>query len=315
MFLISNAPFSEEDVQRVEAIAEAHDFIPAALPNRDIQIDGGNLFQELINAQNKSEFIDEYPFDITVPTDDRPFFMEHTKWADAWDQKNYIFNSADGHQLLLVTTLVVALLGVLFIVIPARFVQRETTSGVGRLSVLGFFSCLGLGYVLIEIVLVQKLTLYLGNPTHALAVALCALLIFSGIGSFLSDKLPGTPRSRLTMSCAAVALVLIGYRSLMDPIMQATLAADISVRIAIVLALLSLPATLMGMPFPTAVAALGDSRRDLVVGGWVVNGYFSVLGSCLAMVLSISFGFSGVLLIGAGIYAVAAIARPIPRES
>ena len=71
------------------------------------------------------------------------------------------------------------------------------------------------------------------------------------------------------------------------------------------------PAMLMGIPFPTAIEALGAKRQDLVVGGWVVNGYFSVLASCLAMVLSISTGFKLVLLMGAVIYAAAAVARPL----
>jgi hypothetical protein len=65
---------------------------------------------------------------------------------------------------------------------------------------------------------------------------------------------------------------------------------------------------MMGIPFPTAVSSLGRERQHLVVAGWVVNGYFSVLASCLAIVLSISFGFGVVLLIGAATYLVAAIA-------
>jgi hypothetical protein len=63
----------------------------------------------------------------------------------------------------------------------------------------------------------------------------------------------------------------------------------------------------MGMPFPAAVAQLGDTRQGLVIRGWVINGYCSVLGSCLAMIISISVGFHVVLLTGAAIYALAAV--------
>jgi hypothetical protein len=99
---------------------------------------------------------------------------------------------------------------------------------------------------------------------------------------------------------------VIGCRFALDPVLHATLALPVAARIALALALLALPAAAMGLPFPAAVAALGDDRRDLVVRGWVLNGYCSVLGACLAMILAISFGFGAVLWTGAAIYAAAA---------
>jgi len=102
--------------------------------------------------------------------------------------------------------------------------------------------------------------------------------------------------------------VLVVYRMFVDLVLHATMGLSLSWRIALVLLVLALPATLMGIPFPTAVSSLARERRHLVVAGWVVNGYFSVLASCLAIVLSISFGFGVVLLVGAATYLVAAVA-------
>ena len=90
--------------------------------------------------------------------------------------------------------------------------------------------------------------------------------------------------------------------------LSATLALSLAARIALSLALLAPPALLMGMPFPAAVAALTRTRPELVVRGWVLNGYFAVLGACSAMIVSISFGFGAVLLVGAALYALAALA-------
>jgi len=134
---------------------------------------------------------------------------------------------------------------------------------------------------------------------------LCGMLIFSGAGSLLSTRV-----RRVTLAAAAVALTLVAYRFGLDACLHATLAQPAGVRIAIALALLAVPAVLMGLPFPAAIAALGEARRGLIVRGWVINGYCSVLGSCATMILSISAGFGVVLLTGAAIYGLAAVLWP-----
>jgi hypothetical protein len=311
VFLISREPFSEEVVRRVAEVAADRDWVPLYLPGADIGLERSNPYQELARAQDKQAFIDTYPYDISLTTDDDPFFMEHSRWSRAWEYRDYIFQRSNGHLLLLVTTILVGLFGAVFLLVPARALGAVGRSHARRWKVLAFFSCLGLAYVLIEIVLVQKLTLFLGNPSYALAVVLCALLVFSGLGAMISGRLPGRPTRVLVLCCLTIAAVIVSYRFGMDLILDRTLHLPLTGRIALVLGLLSFPALVMGMPFPTAVRALGERDQDAVVAGWVANGYFSVLASCLAMVLSISFGFGVVILIGAAAYVLAALIRPL----
>jgi spermidine synthase len=310
VFVISVTPFSAAQSQRALAAARARDFVPLALPHQQLAAPP-NAYERLLALPDKAAFIDDYPFDISVTTDDKPFFFEHTKWKNAWKYPDRIFDRFNGHLILIVTALVVALLGVVFILVPARFGLSREQRSRGHQRALAYFACLGLGYVLVEMVLVQKLTLYLGNPSYALAVVLCGMLIFSGLGSLLSVRLRAAARPRaVAVAALAVAVTLLAYRFGLDACLQATLAQPVATRIALALALLALPATLMGMPFPAAVAALGDTRRGLVVRGWVINGYCSVLGSCVTMILSISAGFALVLLTGAVIYGAAALLWP-----
>jgi spermidine synthase len=301
VFLISTTPFDQAQSARALAASRAKGFIPLALPHQQLA-EPLNLYEQLLATPDKASFVRDYPFDISVTTDDKPFFFEHTKWQNAWKYPDRIFDKFNGHLILLATALVVALLGTIFILIPARFGLAREQRDRGHQRKLAYFACLGLGYVLVEMVLVQKLTLYLGNPAYALAVVLCGMLVFSGLGSLLSAVLR-TP----VIPASAVALTLIAYRVGLDACLHATLAQPIALRIALALALLALPATLMGMPFPSAVARLGEARRGLVVRGWVINGYCSVLGSCVAMIVSISAGFHVVLLTAAAIYALAAV--------
>jgi hypothetical protein len=305
VFLSSLTPFTPEDSQKALAACERYDWTPLVLPGITLP---ENQWQQFMTLDDKSQFIAGYPLDVSVTTDDRPFFMEYSKWTSAWKYPDGIFNRKNAHVLLLATTLVVACFASVFILVPARLTSSTAGETAERWPVLLLFSCLGLGYVLVEIVLVQKLTLYLGIPSYALAVVLCALLVFSGLGSLMSAALPGRAERRLGIACGSIVVVLVVYRLFVDLVLHATMGLSLSWRIALVLLLLALPATLMGIPFPTAVSSLARERRQLVVAGWVVNGYFSVLASCLAIVLSISFGFGVVLLVGAATYLVAAIA-------
>jgi hypothetical protein len=204
--------------------------------------------------------------------------------------------------------LLVALLGVVFILVPARFGRHEPNAAERTAedrTVLGYFACLGVSYVLVEMVLVQKLTLYLGNPAYALAVVLSALLVFSGLGSAMSSWLAERSQRAAALAAGSAALCLVLYRVGLDNALHSTLALSLGVRIFMAIALLALPATLMGMPFPLAMSQLAAAGGGLVIRGWVVNGYCSVLGSCVAMILAISFGFGAVLLVGAAAYALA----------
>src|ERR1051325_5139698 len=114
---------------------------------------------------DKSRFVAEYPLDVSVTTDNRPFFMEYSRWTSAWRYPDEVFSRRNAHVLLLVTTFVVAGFAVVFILVPARLMALTEADRVGRWPVLTLFSCLGLRYLLVEIVLGQKLTLYLGNPS------------------------------------------------------------------------------------------------------------------------------------------------------
>ena len=305
IFLSSLTPFTQEDSQKALAACQRYDWTPLVLPGIDV---ADNQWQQFMRLDDKTKFVADYPLDVSVTTDDRPFFMEYSKWTSAWKYPDGIFSRKNAHVLLLATTLIVACFASVFILVPARLTSSTSGDAAGRWPVLLLFSCLGLGYVLVEIVLVQKLTLYLGIPSYALAVVLCALLVFSGFGSLMSGALPGRPERRLAIACGLIVVVLVVYRMFVDLVLHATMGLSLSWRIALVLLVLALPATLMGIPFPTAVNSLARERRHLVVAGWVVNGYFSVLASCLAIVLSISFGFGVVLLVGAATYLVAALA-------
>jgi hypothetical protein len=162
-----------------------------------------------------------------------------------------------------------------------------------------------------EITLIQKLTLFLGYPTYSLTVTLASILVFTGVGALLSDRLAlQTWRAAIPLLGAMVALTalyLFGLPAITDALFELPLAA----RIVIAFVVLAPLGVALGMFMPlglTAVSKLTTHSREYVAWGWAVNGFASVVGSVLTTLLAMSFGFATVLVFGLAVYTVAIIA-------
>jgi SAM-dependent methyltransferase len=255
--------------------------------------------------------------DVEPVSDDRPFFFNMVKpltqvqralrrssgrpvlWFDA---------NLDATKVLIQLFLAVTLL-VAFTILAPLLLRRGAARRRGRYSVLGYFACLGLGYILIEIGLLQRLILLLGKPVYALAVILSTMLLVSGLGSFASgrlapDRLPRWLPSLLLL----VTAILVLYTFLLPGWIHALLGAPFAARVASAVMVIALPAFLLGMPFPSGLRVLEDGgRAEMVPWVWGVNGAMSVMASVGGMILAIQFGYTIVFLVGTACYLAAAV--------
>lgn len=262
-------------------------------------------------AESKADFLKSYPYDISSPEDNRPFFFETSRFRDLFQYEAF-FNSLGGitaHGILMILMALLGVVALFFVILPlATLRRREREAGISPEplgAVLFYFGSLGLGFILVEVVLSQKFILYLGNPLYSLAVVLFSVLIFSGIGSALSTRV-GRPRRALLV----VILIALVYPLLLDPVFAATLGLGTPGRIAVSVALLAPLGLALGMPFPLGVQALSKGSPSLVAWAWGINGYTSVLGSVLTVVLSIAIGFNAVVWFGGSIYLIAFLVAP-----
>ena len=159
----------------------------------------------------------------------------------------------------------------------------------------------GFGFIAAEIVLLQRLTLYLGQPALALAVGLAALLVGAAAGSAASARAKiGVPRAALA-SAIVVTVAFLAF----DRVAAATLAWPLLARGAtacVVAIAIGLP---LGSVFPSVIASAGAHDDGLVAWAWAVNGAASVIGSILAVVAALTIGFTGVGFLAAACYLIA----------
>lgn len=279
-------------------------FIPgeAALPPFD-QLGAGTLTEFAARVsdmlQMRMHISQRRPLNLAPVTDDRPFFLDLT------------FGVPPMILPLLAGTMIALMAITVLVLVQGRRARGSALRPLDRLSALGYFSCLGVGFMLVEIPLMQKLILVLGHPTLALTVVLAALLLGGGIGSALSQRWRVT---KGPMLCGAVAIMVGVYAVYLRSPSPSVLALPLTARILWAAGLSGALGLVLGMPFPMGIRALSPKQPDDVPAMWGVNGLTSVIGSLLAAMGAKLYGFQAVMLGGALVYLGAAVlAWPLTR--
>jgi hypothetical protein len=205
--------------------------------------------------------------------------------------------------------LVISLLAVLgFLIVPLAFSRNENCGPIRLL----YFVAVGLGYIAVEIVFIQRFVLFLGHPTYALTVVVFLLMLSSGAGSLISRNwLPQAGKARLPL--LMIVAVLAIYLWVLPQLLNAMVGLALTAKLLVSAVLLVPLGFAMGMPFPTGLRILASmpvaefpaSASNAVEWAWAMNAGASVLGSVLAMLIAIEYGLNATLLCGAMAYAVA----------
>jgi len=262
---------------------------------------------------------DRYVFNTEPLTNARPYFAAYEKVPDlprTLDRLD-LFQDDWGYLLLWATVGVAALCAVVLIAVPVGFGWRSVFSRMpGKLGTIGYFAALGLGYITVEVGLISRFTLALSNPTISASILISAMLVFSGLGSFVSERIVARARVGLPAILGLIAVLLVGYGVFLDPVLDWIGGFPFAVRLLMSFLLIAPPAFLMGFPMATAMAWLTRLGKDqLFVWAWGINGCFSVIGAAAVPIIATTFGLPVVLEVSAAAYVLAipaffAVTRP-----
>jgi spermidine synthase len=265
--------------------------------------------QTFVTCTDPQAFVDEYPVDIAAPRDDRPyyFFQGLSKWSDF-----ALYFDLDGTGILGGTVMLLFWMAAAFTVLVALLILlplalRRGTRSVGArgLAVLAYFSGLGLGYIAVQISCIQRFTLFLGHPVYALSVVLLAFLVSSGLGAAWSERWFKSGRVTLGRAMAVLVVLLLVYNQLLPVVFHsAAMGWPVLARVALSIALIFPLAFVMGFFFPHGIRTVDRAAPQLIPWAWGANSATSVLGSILALVLAIHFGFAVVGACAAALYAI-----------
>lgn len=304
-FMLKKSPFTPDELARLRTMTARLAFQEVLMPDRR---QGSDPFHRLVAGYASGTFYDEFPFDVTPTTDDRPFFYYMYKPADFLTLFTFPAQSRFEDRAVLILRnllLVVGALTFVCLILPLLLFRRCELGRAGSGWRLLYFACLGLGFMLLEIGLLRRFILFLGQPIYALAVILFSLLVFSGLGSLLAGKIAAGREGRWLPPLLLVLVLLSQFCNYgLPPLLDALLDQPLALRCLLAAGLLAPLGLLLGMPLPLGMRLLHPDGRDLA-WSWGVNGATGVLGSLLAVVVAMNWGYTLTLLAGGLVYLLA----------
>lgn len=321
--LVSPAPLTAADVEGLRGWVTANKgtllFAPGSPPE-------DALLSRLVAARDVAALGEaglDWRLDTSPPTDDRPFFFQLLS-ARAWLDPSRVARDANTKHgalagniaaMFQLMTTFVAVIAVGAALLLPTLVRARRDGRAGRGALPGgragaYFGALGAGFMIAEIGLVQRMHVVLGHPTYALVVVLAGLLVATGIGSALSSRALKTRRAVAFAAVGAALLLAALPWAVIHPLARATANAPFSVRLLWSGATAASVGLVLGMLFPAGLAFTDRARATPLA--LAINGATSVVGSVVAMTVSVSAGIPASFLVAAACYAVAALCAP-PR--
>ena len=271
-----------------------------------------NAVSEILTlpADRLRAWYDRYPYDVRPITDDSPFFWHFTRFGDVVRNLRQPIDRADfedatGERVLLLLLAVATAFAGVFLLLPFLAVRQTWTALPVKGRSAAYFAALGLGFMLFEVTLIQRLTLFLGYPTYSLTVTLASILVFTGVGAALSPRTARRPQQVLPVLAAAIVGLTAFYELGLPPLTHALLDTPLTARVLVTFAVLAPLGLCLGTFMPLGlrtVASLSDHPEEYIAWGWAVNGFASVIGAVLTTLLAMTLGFRVVLVLGVVVY-------------
>jgi len=309
--LVKRSPFGDNEIAKIVQASSDLSFRPlwlAGPPTDDAIVPG--LFAARGASSFYSAFYERTGFDISPVTDDRPFFFDMIKPQDYMRMKDRLPGRWEyGRMYTAIQILYQLLVALLAVVVALLGLPLLLRAGPLKMSwsvarALGYFTCLGLGFMGIEFGLIQKFSLFLGHPVYSLVVSLTSILFFSGVGSLSASKIaPGRGVAR----AVALVVVLVLYSICIRPLTVAFIDSAFAFKCACVIALTAVPAFFMGMLFPLGIASIREGFAELIPWAWAVNCGCSVLGGTASLFASMGWGYTRAWYGFTGVYLLAAV--------
>jgi len=317
-WILSRSAFTDEEVQAARTFSRNRSFDPLILPDvADEERDYFNMAEnrmffdqvDTLLYGNYEAFFRDYIFEIRPATDNRPFFSHFMTLGSVPDLlRQYDVRELPymelGFILAAVTLVQIVLASVILIILP---LFRVGWQGTRRRYTFLYFAGIGIGFMFFEIVLIQKLVLYLGQPVYATAVVLAALLLSSGAGSYISSRFRADHRTLMRTGGVIVVLILL-YALLLMPLLDVSMSWPLPARVANVVVLLAPPSFFMGMMFPFGLRRLSGSNETQIPWACGVDSCLSVSATALATMIALETGFGLVMGVAAAAYALTTLA-------
>ncbi len=339
--LLSKAPISAGQIERLRRFCEERSFDTAYYPGIDpAQVKIWNdlpavsfehetqlsslskvsdaLMEDVLAllADRQGHFLAQHFFDLAPSTHDRPSFYSILRLTELGSALRRIALIPREELGTLINFAVIAqslLLGVAVLVLPLiRWRRRLPRASVIAKSLV-YFAGLGLGFLFLEILLIEKAAFFLDDRTYAFAIVLSGMLVCSGLGSYVSGRYLGDPNRGVRLACGVTLLWALAAFALLDPLLAAGLELGFVFKCLLLMAVTAPLAVALGFFFPLGLYLFRGPHSNFLPWAWSLNGAFSVIATPLANLLALSAGYRLVLLLSAACYVAVYVSFPVAK--
>jgi hypothetical protein len=323
-FLMKKSPFTPEELrlmnehlgigqpQRRRGVGGPRELLYSPLEPHE-----GSIYHTLLTAPDLQAVYAAQAAQLAPATDDRPFFNQHTRWSrinlntfgDLFTQERLGRLALEDRPVAEVTLIMLLaqsiLIAAVCMLLPLMRFARAGLRTPDRWRFLLYFAALGLGFMMIEMALLQRFTLFLGQPVYTFAVVLASLLVCTGAGAYLTERFRSQPRRQLRLIVPLILATLLATAFVTPVLCSVALGLTLLWRVLLAVLVITPLGMLLGMPFPTGLGIVAEEAASLVPWAWGINGFFTVIGTIGALMLGMALGFSMVLVIAAFCYLIA----------
>jgi hypothetical protein len=323
--LIKRSPFEPQEIDRMKSFCDRLRFDLVCYP--EMQREEANkynrfpsplyydMIQRVLDPLTREAFYSTYLFDVRPVTDDRPFFYHNFRMDKVIPLYRAVGNKwqlfLEGGYLIHLIFIQAAVISLVLITLPLRKSGRPSSSWF-----LAYFGLIGMAFMLTEICLIQRFILFLTRPVYAFSVVLFSVLVASAIGSYYSRKVTiegsnGELLLKRLLGRIPVLLItpvlLLAYAFFLHKLLTPTTAWPLWIRCGVAFFVILPLGFVMGTFFPSGVRALSRRLESAIPWAWAVNASGSAVGSVLAVLIALSYGFTTVLCLAAVAYGIAVL--------
>ena len=308
--VLSRAPLAPAYVETLERAAEEMDYRVLVSPGRTpssptlASIVGSGSREALVR------FTSNQKLDLTPTTDERPFFFNQLPLYNLGKffgetLPNLRQGVAQGN--LRATLTLVTLIGLSLLLVVGTVVVplRPAVGDVGRRLAFGgtaYFFLIGAGFMFFEIALLQRMSVFLGHPIYSLSIVLFSMILSTGFGSLLSDRVVLDSFPRLVAWSLATAAYLFSLNFWLPGVLTGVESSPLLARGGLVVAVIAPAGLLLGFGFPTGMRLISAVDPKPTPWFWGINGAAGVLASSLAVLCSMAYGIGASVFFAALCY-------------
>lgn len=340
--LVSMTPFDPERVQKIRNFCNVLSFdvsyfpginpqqmevwndLPPLSLNANEPAPSGNMpgdaltdqYLKLFGSQNE-EFLKTNFFNLNPVTFDRPFYyyILRIPHLDAVLQNIALIPREEiGYLINLAVLGQAILLAIVVLFLPLVRWRKNLPRGSSIVKSALYFSGLALGFLFLEILLIDKASFYLNDNTSAFAVVLTGMLVFSGVGSFLAGIFSGNPRTAVQKSVIWILLWCILVFLFLDKLFLALLGLPFPAKCVVVVLVTAPLSVALGFPFSLGLSLFQDESSRFLPWAWSLNGAFSVAATPLANLVVISWGYKMLLFFAVLLYLLVYFCYPLSNR-